>query len=152
MESFVVMHNPNNHLGKLEHFIRDFTSKEPQRPCSFTSLYKTAHAAAKVNTIYVVGWQVIGNEKIYELGYKFVSTINIPAPKDKPHQWLWKFKNSVSESDEIKGFYFDMPLIINSPAVMTWFGKKDNLMKEIPPYIADELDKIFKDNSAKSFS
>lgn len=152
MDSFVVMHNPdNNPLDKLEEFIREITSKNPQIPCSFTSSEDLAKAAIK-GAIYVVSWQVVNYIKEYELGYKFACTINTPAPRNKPYYFRWKFKNTVRESDKDKGSYFDLPVRINSPVVTKWFDNVgNNLMKDIPPSIADELDKIFKVNCAKSF-
>lgn len=151
MDSFVVMHNPEI-IGTLENFIRDFISKEPKRPCSFSGLKITTGNAAKGNFIYVVGWKVVGLDKIYELGYKFKSTANITAPKNKKHHSMWMYKNTIKDSEKnIDGLYFDVPVIIKSLVVSQWFDKKDNLMKEIPPDIVKELDKIFEDINAKSF-
>lgn len=155
MDSFIVIHNPdNNPLGKLEDFIKKFTSIHPQIPCSFTNSEDFAKAAAKGNVIYVVSWKVdLGGMKEYLLGYKFVCTIIERGSKSYGHHFRWKFKNTVEELEKTyRGCYFECPIKINSPVVTNWFDfYDDNAMKGIPLNIANELDEIFKTNNFKEF-
>jgi hypothetical protein len=153
MSFFIVIHNPE-YLGNLKEFMLKNIINDEGCPHSVTgmaetSMGETSKAAAKNGIIYVVGYRIEKLERIYELGYKFVSTESIQARKGYEHYFLWKFKNAAGEIPQ--GHYFNEPMAIDSKEIKDKLMKEGNQMREISQELALEFDQIFKDNHAISF-
>lgn len=153
MSCFIVIHNPE-YLGNLKDFMLKHIINDEGNPHSVTGMAETSmgeisKAAAKNGIIYVVGYRVENMKGIYELGYKFVSTKSIRAPKGAEHYFLWRFKNIAGKIPQ--GLYFNEPVVIDSKEIKDNLIKEGNKMREIPSELALKFDQIFKDNHAISF-
>lgn len=153
MTAYVIKHTNKDRDRPLINIIRDFKKAKP--PHSYTSKKTEAEAAARGKAIYVI--EVIREKGItsYKLGYKYIST----AVHKSPHKagWLDKYayKNTTVYLRPVEGYYFNPPILIESPSFNDWLKElRRSGMTMIPPKLENELENemLKSEHIAKKFT